>query len=55
MGAAGKGGRKRTSTIDAAIVPAIMVLRAELFTPGQGERDKKALEMKDRLEVIKDK
>jgi hypothetical protein len=48
-----KGGKKRSGTIDAAIVPAVMVLRAELFTPGVGERSENMEVGKDTLEVIK--
>lgn len=50
MSAASKGRRKRTGTVDAAIAPAIMVLRAELFTPGQGDREKN-IDNRDRLEI----
>ncbi|KAF2742372.1 hypothetical protein M011DRAFT_481761 [Sporormia fimetaria CBS 119925] len=50
MAAAGKGTKARRATIEAAIVPAAMVLSAELFTPGQGERTKKRFVM-DSLEV----
>lgn len=49
MRAVGKGGRKRRSgTVDAAIVPAVMVLSAELFTPGEGDRKVDGM---DRLEI----
>lgn len=52
MRGASKGHRRRSGTIDAAIVPAVMVLSAELFTPGEGDRGRK-IDTKDRLEVIK--
>lgn len=35
-----KGRRGRSSTVDAlAVVPAVLVLSAELFTPGEGGRN----------------
>jgi hypothetical protein len=52
MSAVSKGRKKRSDTIGAAIVPAVMVLGAELFTPGQGDREKN-LDRKDRLEVTR--
>jgi hypothetical protein len=52
MRAASKGTRKRSSTIEAAITPAVMVLAAELFTPGEGARGK-SIDIKDRLEITR--
>jgi hypothetical protein len=52
MRAVSRGGKKRSGTVGAAIVPAVMVLGAELFTPGQGDKQKK-VDIKDRLEVVK--
>lgn len=56
MRAVGKGSgrkqKKRSGTVGAAIVPAVMVLGAELFTPGVAERERVSVDGgKDRLEV----
>jgi hypothetical protein len=57
MRAVGKGSgrkqKKRSGTVGAAIVPAVMVLGAELFTPGVAERERMTVVEggKDRLEV----
>jgi hypothetical protein len=48
-----KGRKKRSGTVGAAIVPAVMVLSAELFTPGEGASGNDMEPGKDRLEVLR--